>query len=386
MNYPYEINLNIEKVYGTQDVSIKLNSAFTTFIGANGSGKTQTLKEIRNYFRNVDFHNVRYLSSNRIGTMENYRSRTSKYDFYRADEYVFGDSEDKVVRSEIETAAGDFFAMDERKDIYIKVEERLSTFFQRNIFIRWNDGKMQVFFCKKGDDNEYSIAFEASGLINVVSILAAIFDEKIEVLLIDEPEVSLHPQLQSFLLREMKIAAERFNKTIIISTHSAKMIELNKADDICNFVFFENNELPKQVSLENPQLKSQKIKDFILRMGLIHNEAFFAKKIMLIEGVSDMIICKHLCNKLNLNLDVAGSQIIPIDGKGQFPTVSKLFRLIGKDICILTDLDGFIDDNSIINLFSTMPESKIVANKYGASDIISLANDIKNDLILNVNQ
>ena len=55
--------------------------------------------------------------------------------------------------------------------------------------------------------------------------MAALFDEVVEVLLIDEPEVSLHPQLQSYLLREMKSAAKRYNKTIIISTHSAEMIK-----------------------------------------------------------------------------------------------------------------------------------------------------------------
>lgn len=70
---------------------------------------------------------------------------------------------------------------------------------------------------------------------------------------------------------------------------------------------------------------------------------------MLIEGSSDMILCRYLCNRLNLNLDVAGSQIIPVEGKGQFPVITKLFRLIGKEVCVLTDLDGFTDDNNIVN-------------------------------------
>lgn len=69
-----------------------------------------------------------------------------------------------------------------------------------------------LLFGKTGSDKEYSVAVEASGLVNVISILAAIFDEGIKVLLIDEPEVSLHPQLQSYLLREIKSAANRYNK------------------------------------------------------------------------------------------------------------------------------------------------------------------------------
>lgn len=101
---------------------------------------------------------------------------------------------------------------------------------------------------------------------------------------------------------------------------------------------------------------------------------------MLIEGSSDMIICRYLSNRFDLNLDVAGSQIIPVEGKGQFPIITKLFRLIGKDVCILTDLDGFTDDNNVINLFSELPESEEIANRHGNGDLQSMIRDIKSKL------
>lgn len=112
-------------------------------------------------------------------------------------------------------------------------------------------------------------------------------------------------------------------------------------------------------------------------MSLIYNEGFFAKKVLLIEGSSDMILCRYLCNRLDLNLDVAGSQIIPVEGKGQFPIITKLFRLIGKEVCVLTDLDGFTDDNSIINLFSELPEGTKIANDHGNENLQSMIREIK---------
>ena len=324
----------------------------------------------------VGSNKVRYLSSNRIGNMEQYRSKINQYT-YTTDDYTFGDQATKRARLQIETACGDFFAMDERKDVFIKVSERLSVLFNRNIFIRWDAGKMKVFFGKTDSEQEYSVAAEASGLVNVISILAALFDESVEVLLIDEPEVSLHPQLQSYLLREMKNVVKKYNKTIIISTHSAEMIELNKASDLCNYIFFRKNTLPKQISPDASELNSVKLKEFLLRMSLIYNEGFFAKKVLLIEGSSDMILCRYLCNRLDLNLDVAGSQIIPVEGKGQFPIITKLFRLIGKEVCVLTDLDGFTDDNSIINLFSELPEGTKIANDHGNENLQSMIREIK---------
>ena len=55
--------------------------------------------------------------------------------------------------------------MDERKDVFIKVSERLSVLFNRNIFIRWDAGQMKVFFGKTDSEQEYSVAAEASGLV-----------------------------------------------------------------------------------------------------------------------------------------------------------------------------------------------------------------------------
>ena len=377
MKYPKTLNVKVENIFGDQDVQITLYSGLTIFVGTNASGKTQTLKKIRDIMRNeLGSNKVRYLSSNRIGNMEQYRSKINQYT-YTTDDYTFGDQATKRARLQIETACGDFFAMDERKDVFIKVSERLSVLFNRNIFIRWDAGQMKVFFGKTDSEQEYSVAAEASGLVNVISILAALFDESVEVLLIDEPEVSLHPQLQSYLLREMKNVVKKYNKTIIISTHSEEMIELNKASDLCNYIFFRKNTLPKQISPDASELNSVKLKEFLLRMSLIYNEGFFAKKVLLIEGSSDMILCRYLCNRLDLNLDVAGSQIIPVEGKGQFPIITKLFRLIGKEVCVLTDLDGFTDDNSIINLFSELPEGTKIANDHGNENLQSMIREIK---------
>ncbi len=377
MDYPKVLDFKVGKIFGEQEVHITLYSGFTTFVGTNAAGKTQTLKALRDKLKStIGSEKVRYLSSNRIGTMEQYRSKTDQYS-YSLDDFNIGNQKAKKVRQQIETAAGDFFTMDERKDVYIKVAERLSVLFDRQIFIRWDAGNMKVFFGKTDSEEEYSVIAEASGLVNVISILAALFDENIEVLLVDEPEVSLHPQLQSYLLREMKTAVKEYGKTIIISTHSAEMIELDKAEELSNYVFFKKNELPKQIAPNAEELKSKQLQDFILRMSTIYNEAFFAKKVLLIEGSSDMIMCRYLSNRLNLNLDVAGSQIVPVEGKGQFPVITKLFRLIGKEVCVLTDLDGFTDDNSIVNLFSNLPEATEIANKHGSGALQTIISDIK---------
>lgn len=260
MDYPYLATLNVPNIFKTLSVNITLYSGLTTFVGPNGSGKTQTLKAFRDYLKGKIGHDkVRYLTSNRIGAMEEYRSKTTIYS-RSIEDFNIGNQNEKRSRHQIETANGDFFTMDERKDVYIKVAERLSVLFNRQIYLRWDAGKLKVFFEKTASQKEYSVAAEASGLVNLISILAALFDESTEVLLIDEPEVSLHPQLQSYLLREIKTAVEKYRKTVIISTHSAEMIGLSNPTDLCNYVFFqEDGNLPIQVSPDAPELQGEKL-------------------------------------------------------------------------------------------------------------------------------
>lgn len=381
MNYPYSATIKVPNVFENENIVITLHSGVTRFVGPNGSGKTQTLKALRDSLkREIGSNKVRYLSSNRIGSMEQYRSRTGSY-MPSVEQFYIGSQDLKRERYQLETANGDFFTMDERKDVYIKVSERLSVLFNRQIYLRWDAGNLKVFIEKVASQKEYSVAGEASGLVNLISILAALFDESIEVLIIDEPEVSLHPQLQSYLLREIKMAVEKYGKTVIISTHSTGMINLSNPIDLCDYVFFqENGNPPLQVPPNAPELQGGKLKEFLLRMGVIYKEAFFAKKVFLIEGSSDLILCHYLSNRFQYNLDAAGAQIIPVEGKGQFPTVAKLFRMIGKEVVVLTDLDGFTDDNSVINLFAKTTTATEIANNHGLGDFQELIRNNKSAL------
>lgn len=228
MEYPFTYKSN-------RDFEIKLYSGLTIFVGPNGSGKTRTLKEMRDYFKS-EGNKVRYLSSNRLGEMEQYRSTIDQYS-YSIEDYSVGDLWKKKARYKIETISGDFFAMDEKRDVYIKVAERLSIMFGREIHLEWNAGQLKVYFEKKGDLEGYSVVLEASGLVNLVSILAALYDDDMEILLIDEPEVSLHPQLQAYLLKEIKKIIKLYNKTVVISTHSTEFLSFSTVEDFCNLVF-----------------------------------------------------------------------------------------------------------------------------------------------------
>ena len=384
MSYPIESVISLPEVFLDESIKLTFYSGLTIFVGPNGSGKTQVMKKLKYDLKSkVDGKLVRYLSSNRIGTLEQYRSKTTPY-YQDYDSVNLGGMDTKNKRHELEVDTGDFFALDERKDIYIKVTERLSKLFNRNVFLQWDSGNLKVYFKRNKFSKEYSIANESSGLVNIVSILAALYDDDVKVLLIDEPEVSLHPQLQAFLLSEiMKVAGdynEKNKKMIIMATHSTDMINIRSIESLSNYVFFlEDGKSPVQIVPNSEELKNSKLKDLIPRLGQIHKKAFFIERPLLVEGVSDSLMCNYFDDRFELYLGVSGTHVIPIDGKGEFAATVKLMRLIGKKPVIIADLDAFVDNNDIVNIFINEEKVKSKALNLGHADASAFLRTVKSD-------
>ena len=391
MEFPLSITATIDSHEGYFLRNIELRAALTFIVGPNGSGKTHLLKGLKNSFHQYTTKKVRFISAGRLGPLEHY---LSFYDIYErsinVDDATHGSKIYSNHRHDIETINGDLHTLAARPDILIKVRERLQKLFKRNINIDWAAGKLKVSFARLGNGNSYySSAREASGLLHLVGILSALYDDEVGVLLIDEPEVSLHPQLQAFLLKEISRVAgipsdENYQKIIVMATHSTEMIKLSKADDLLSFIFCNDlKEEPIQIPNDAGELKSKRIKNLVARLGQEHKLALFSKTPLLVEGPSDVIICNSLLDKLYLNLEAAGSQILPVNGKGAMPETVKLFRLMGKTPTVLVDADTFADNLNLVRAYFNNEEIRNNANNFasqrGHSDILHFAESVYKD-------
>jgi len=295
----------------------------------------------------------------------------------------YGSLADTDRRHNYETLQGDFQTLAVRPDILIKIRERLRKLFSRDIAILWDGGNLKIEFARtNAETRSYSSAREASGLLHLAGLLAALYDDEVGAVLIDEPEVSLHPQMQAFLLKEMLGVAGipeagSNKKLVVIGTHSTEFLRIDSPKDIPRLVFcYDLNLEPVQVPAEADELKSAKLAALVARMGQEHKLAFFAKSPLLVEGPSDSIVCGGLASKLEIHIEAGGSQLLPVIGKGQFPVVVKLLQMTGKSPLVLADADGIADGIDLASTFLRSDDANTRAAKVGGGSAIELCRSV----------
>lgn len=368
--------------------SVSIRAGMNTLVGPNGSGKTRALRVIKSALEASPLmrgRKVHFLAAGRTSPLDAFRAAVNGPGQVQTDDAAVGHESHRRQWWQIESVTGSLLALDTRPDLRLKVEARLQQLFDRSVRLAWSQTGLAVRIVPTDGGAPYAANHEASGILQLVALLAAIHNDEIGALLIDEPEISLHPQHQAFLLEEMEEIAgdptEAARKVIVVATHSPTLLPLRSIDDLPALIFFSSaRSAPTQVPLDAPVLKRAKLRALISRMSATHRLAIFAERVLLVEGASDEIVTAQLARRLGQRLLARNAQILPVNGKGQFAEAATLFRLMNKQVTIVADLDALADDNALVNSFSNLPTAVSLANGLGRPTLVDLDRDLRHAL------
>ncbi len=142
------------------------------------------------------------------------------------------------------------------------------------------------------------------GFINIFNIVDSLYDsEENNIILIDEPEVSLHPDLLRKLLS--LLAEYSKDKQIILSTHSPYLVDWKLFSESAKILRLKKKEDSIKVYGLN-EARKEEIKNILEDKNNIHtlsldaNEIFFMNdNVILTEGQDDVICYREIFKKYN---------------------------------------------------------------------------------------
>lgn len=223
-----------------------------------------------------------------------------------------------------------------------KIETVISRMFGKTIkFKQAAKGEVIPVVVNKMRNIEYGLLDgECHGLKEILTLLVALYGQKSRVLIVDEPELHLHPQFQLFFMNEIRKIAKNDSKRIFfLITHSPYFIDLRFASDILGVIVCHVNRLPTCINSLTEKTEML-LRRFLPRFNTYHKQFFFSDNQIFVEGYTDQQMFTILLESMEGFEGVAGTSVIDVGGKDELGVFFKVCSLLGTDARIITDMDS----------------------------------------------
>ena len=163
-------------------------------------------------------------------------------------------------------------------------------------------------------------------------------DLKGGVIIIDEPEIHLHYQFQHEYVQVIRELNAEQRCQYVLVTHSEALINSSTINNVKRFSLDEHG----HTRIKNPTLTA----DQKLLIRILDNTrttyAFFAKKVLLVEGDTDRYFFKAVLQAQNPKLEQEIA-VLHMGGKTAYPGWSNLFECFGLAVHCIADFDYLYD-------------------------------------------
>ena len=359
-------------------------------VGPNGSGKSQFAMTLFNWLK-TQAGEARLLGTDRLSGME----QTGPLRGIVGDTFGRGFARSQFDNLRAAGAGGSgidtIMLLEERLDLRIQVEATLSHLFNREIILEWDSGNLIAKVRRLGDSSSYRLdREECHGIKELLVLLTHLYDDQRQYLIIDEPELNLHPQYQAFFMQELRKVTGNpspggKNKVVFLITHSPFMLDFRSLDDLNSVISFSlDYSVPKQVFNLQPGIQAPL--PFIRRLNAHHKQLFFSDNPVFVEGILDSQLVEGLMAARFVSVAGAGSCIIDSGGAEEVNQYLRLCQGLGKEAHFLYDLDSLFSGNLRACIKTDQSVQSFLASAGLGSDFGGYCGQLERELSLLIEQ
>lgn len=213
---------------------------------------------------------------------------------------------------------------------------------------------------------ELGLGIQSALVIGIFEALRQLGDP-VGSLVIEEPEMYLHPQAQRYFFRLLVDMADAGDCQVVYSTHSPIFADVARFEAIRLFgrepkSFTRCTYVHRKEDIEylSERRDAQKI---AIAFDASRSEMLFARKALLVEGPGDRLAARIVADKLGLDLDAEDLAVVDCGSKAAIPFVARTAKALGIPFVVLHDLDLRVetgDEDQVAGIRKENARQKVV--------------------------
>lgn len=162
-------------------------------------------------------------------------------------------------------------------------------------------------------------------------------------ILVEEPEMYLHPQAQRYFYRLLRDLAKSGEAQVIYSTHSPVFADPVEFESIrlarrepggsTTMTSVVDDDVTRYLSDRRDALK------ILTNFDTARSEALFASRVLLVEGAADQVAARHAAEHMGVDVDAENLAIVGCGAKSAITFFARFLGALGVPFSVLHDED-----------------------------------------------